>query len=85
MRVSMAANKDLYKKLKEESSMVDVFEDIFHDELTAKWNDGLRIGEARGEERARRSIMENLIAGGMSPDKAAATTGLMNIWRNTNA
>ena len=37
---------------------------------------GISIGEARGEERARRSIMERLIAGGISPQQAAAFTGL---------
>ena len=37
---------------------------------------GITIGEQRGEERARRSIMANLIAGGMEPGQAAAITGL---------
>ena len=37
---------------------------------------GISIGEARGEERARRSIMERLIAGGISPQQAAAFTGM---------
>ena len=39
-------------------------------------NEGIAIGETRGEERARRSIMERLIAGGISPQQAAAFTGL---------
>ncbi|MBQ9527102.1 MAG: hypothetical protein IJR68_05775, partial [Fretibacterium sp.] len=46
--------------------------------------DGIAIGEERGrkdgiaigEERARHSIMERLIAGGISPQQAAAFTGL---------
>ena len=41
---------------------------------------GISIGEARGitigEDRARRSIMERLIAGGISPQQAAAFTGM---------
>ena len=41
---------------------------------------GISIGEARGisigEERAKRSIMERLIAGGISPQQAAAFTGM---------
>lgn len=40
--------------------------------LTEAMNDGIAIGE----ERARRSIMENLIASGMNPQKAAAFTGV---------
>ena len=56
--------------------MVDVFEDLFHNELTARRDEGILIGEARGEARARHSIMENLIADGMSREKAAALTGL---------
>ena len=43
-------------------------------------NEGITIGEARGitmgEERAKRSIMERLIAGGISPQQAAAFTGM---------
>ena len=57
---------------KEESPMVDVFKDLFHDELTASRDEGILIGE----ERARRAIMQNLIDGGMSPDKAAAATAI---------
>ena len=46
--------------------------------------DGIAIGEERGrkdgiaigEDRARHSIMERLIAGGISPQQAAAFTGL---------
>ena len=60
--------------------------------LTEAVNDGIAIGEARGEargisigeargitigeDRARRSIMERLIAGGISPQQAAAFTGM---------
>ena len=43
-------------------------------------NEGITIGRnegiAIGEERARRSIMERLIAGGVSPQQAAAFTGM---------
>ena len=64
--------------------MVDAFERVFHEELTAARNDGIAIGEERGEERgisigedrARHSIMERLIAGGISRQQAAAFTGL---------
>ena len=42
--------------------------------------DGIAIGRqdgiAIGEDRARHSIMERLIAGGISPQQAAAFTGL---------
>ena len=41
---------------------------------------GISIGEARGitigEQRARRSIMDRLIATGMSPSQAASLTGM---------
>ena len=37
---------------------------------------GRQEGIALGEERAKRSIMERLIAGGISPQQAAAFTGL---------
>ena len=40
--------------------------------LTEAMNDGITIGE----ERARKSIMENLIASGMSRQQAAAFTGV---------
>ena len=36
----------------------------------------LEASEKRGEDRARHSIMERLIAGGISPQQAAAFTGL---------
>ena len=65
--------------------MIDVFENLFHNELTATWTKGRDEGILIGEERTRRSIMENLVAGGMSPDKAAAATGLINTRRLSNA
>ena len=37
---------------------------------------GMEQGMSIGESQARRSIMENLIAGGMSPQDAARYTGL---------
>ena len=52
--------------------MVGVFERVFHDELTAARNDGIAIG--RNEER--KIIMERLIVGRISPQQAAAFTGL---------
>ena len=39
-------------------------------------DEGIAEGEKWGEDRARHSIMENLIAGGISPQQAAAFTGL---------
>ena len=48
--------------------------------LTEAMNDGIAIGRNEGitigEERARRSIMDRLIAGGISPQQAAAFTGM---------
>ena len=44
--------------------------------------EGIAIGEARGEERMERmqhSIMENLIAAGISPQDAAKYTGLAEV------
>ena len=88
LRVSMAANKGIYQKLKEEGPMEDVFKELFRKELTEAKNDGIdigrqdgiNIGEKRGisigEDRARHSIMERLIAGGISRQQAAAFTGL---------
>ncbi len=54
LRVSIAANRDIYRKLKEEGPMDEAFESVFHEELTAARNDGIAIGEERGEERGRR-------------------------------
>ena len=60
--------------------MEDVFKELFRKELTAERDagrqDGITIGEKRGEDRARHSIMERLIAGGIPPQQAAAFTGL---------
>ena len=36
LRVSMAANKGIYQKLKEEGPMEDVFKELFRKELTAE-------------------------------------------------
>ena len=52
LRVSVAANRELYRKLKEEGPMEDAFEWVFREELTAARNDGIAIGEARGRIEA---------------------------------
>ena len=86
LRVSVAANRELYRKLKEEGPMEDAFEWVFREELTAARNDGISIGEKWGEERgisigedrARHSILERLIADGMEPARAAHIVGMPN-------
>ena len=60
--------------------MVDAFERVFHDELTAAKNDGIAIGRQDGitigRNQERELIMKRLIAGGISRQQAAAFTGL---------
>ena len=67
LRVSMAANEDLYQKLGVEGPMKDVFESIFHKELSAAKNEGWTAG--RNEERA--NIISRMLAGGMTPQQIA--------------
>ena len=74
--MSVAANEKIFQELEKEGVMVDAFERVFCEELTAARNDGITIGEKRGEDRARHSIMERLIEGGFSRQQAAAFTGL---------
>ena len=116
LRVSVAANEDMFMELEREGIMMGAFERVFHNELaearsqgrdegiafgvergmaigtergitigeergiTIGRNEGITIGRNEGitigEERARRSIMERLIAGGISPQQAAAFTGM---------
>ena len=80
LRVSIAANEELFQELEREGVMMDAFERVFHNELTAARNDGRQdgivIGEAQGRAQERKLIMERLIAGGISPQQAAAFTGL---------
>ena len=54
LRVSMAANKALYQKLREEGPMRDVFEDIFHKELAKERTEGLTEGRREGLTEGRR-------------------------------
>ena len=80
LRVSIAANERIFQELEKEGVMVGAFERVFHEELTAARDNGITIGRNEGisigEERARRSIMDRLIAGGISPQQAAAFTGM---------
>ncbi len=80
LRVSMAANKGIYQKLKEEGPMEDVFKELFRKELTEAKNDGIDIGRqdgiSIGRNQERELIMKRLIAGGISRQQAAAFTGL---------
>ena len=48
LRVSIAANEEIFQKLEREGIMVGAFERVFHKELTAAKNDGITIGEERG-------------------------------------
>ena len=59
LRISMAANQELYQKLEEEGPMKDVFKNIFHKELA----------EERAEGRA--DIISRMLAGGMTPQEVA--------------
>ena len=72
LRVSVAANRELYRKLKEEGPMEDAFEWVFREELTAARNDGIAIGEARGEARGRIEAFIGLIRKGLLSLKDAA-------------
>ena len=80
LQISIAANEELYHKLEQEGIMMGAFERVFHRELAEARDQGLSRGRDEGitigEQRARRSIMETLIAGGMDPQKAASFTGL---------
>ena len=64
LRVSMAANQELYRKLVgEEGSMKDVFESIFHKELLEK--------ESRGRSEGRADIISRMLKRGMTPEQVA--------------
>ena len=54
LRVSVAANEKIFQELEKEGAMVDAFERVFHEELTAARDAGIAIGEERGEERGLR-------------------------------
>ena len=69
LRVSMAANKALYQKLREEGPMRDVFEDIFHKELAKERTEGLSEGLTEGRREERANIISRMLAGGMTPEQ----------------
>ncbi len=60
--------------------MVGAVERLFQKELDAARDEGIIIGEARSNERARQeerqAIRDRLIAGGIAPQEAARFTGL---------
>ena len=72
LEISMAANENIYRELKEESDMVGAFE-RFNAEFLAKKEAEF---EERGRIEALRTVMERLIAGGMDPAEAARYTDL---------
>lgn len=71
LRVSIAANEELFQKLREAGIMVGAVERLFQKEFDAARDEGIIIGEARSNERVRqeerRGIRDMLIAGGMRP------------------
>ena len=91
LEISMAANENIYRELKEDSDMVGAFE-RFNAEFLAKkeaeyeerFAQKYAQREAQTEERGRkegrlealRTMMEKLIAEGWSPERAAEFTGL---------
>ena len=85
LRISMAANPELYEELREESTMVDVFDRIFAKEIAAKKNEGIAEGRAegliQGERKGKRegiaSTARKLLAMGvLTLKQIAQATGL---------
>ena len=81
LRVSMAANPELYEEIREESIMVDVFERIFAKELTEKKTEGRAEGRAEGRSEGRLEGALNMLFslvndGLLSPDVASAKAGM---------
>ena len=80
LRVSIAANEELFQKLREAGIMVGAVERLFQKELDATRDEGIIIGEARSNERARQearqAIRDRLIARGIAPQEPAGLTGL---------
>ena len=80
LRVSIAANEELFQKLREAGIMVGAVARLFQKELEEARDEGIIIGEARSNERARQeerqAIRDRLIARGMAPQEAASLTGL---------
>lgn len=68
LKVSIAANRALYRRLREEGLMTDAIYELFHEEFEA--------AEAKGRNEERRIITDKLIAAGWEPRDAASFTGL---------
>ena len=73
LRISMAANPELYDEIREESTMVDVFERIFSKELKAKEIKGKREGKREGIVSTARKL---LAMGVLTLKQIAQATGL---------
>ena len=77
LRISMAANPELYEEIREESIMVDVFERIFSKELTAKETKGRVEGRSEGRAEGIVSTARKLLAMGvLTLKQIAQATGL---------
>ena len=77
LRVSVAANEKIFQELEKEGIMVGAFERVFHKELTAARNDGITIGEERGEERGIIKGFAGLIRDGILTIRDAASRANM--------
>ncbi|MBQ7263907.1 MAG: hypothetical protein IJR14_09350 [Synergistaceae bacterium] len=78
LRVSMAANMELYRRLEEEGPMRDVFESIFHKELAEKEAKGIEKGEARGRKEGRLDTLVSLVRRGLLTLSVAASEAGMS-------
>ena len=76
LRISMAANEETYKKLKEETTVVGAFERIMASFIAEREALSEERGRMEGRMEERQSFTDKLISIGWDPVEAAKFTGL---------
>ena len=77
LRISMAANPELYEEIREEGIMVDMFERIFSKELKAERTEGRAEGRVEGRLEGALNMLFSLVNDGLlSLDAASAKAGM---------
>ena len=74
LRISMAANPELYEEIREERTMMDVFERIFAKELKAERLEGKREGKREGLTEGVRLVASRMLDQGMPLEQISALT-----------
>jgi len=61
LQVSVAANKGLYVKIREEESMCQALRELMSDEMEKEFEDGRKEGQKEGREEGQKdAIIENI-------------------------